>query len=127
MCFFYINEGPVDSRVHTKDVGFLAYPSGHYTTTQNAIIRFDKMDTNEGRGYNPSSGKFAAPVEGMYHFYWSLLTFQSAVAELHLMLNGSQRLRSLLRTKYWDTATASIYLKLKKGDEVYLKADRYIL
>ena len=87
-------------------------------------MRFDKVDRNDGYGYSVKTGIFSAPVAGMYHFFWNILTASAAHCTVDLMLNGHQRIRSHAGNRAYVTPSGSIYLRLKKGDQVYLQMDR---
>ena len=108
----------------TKDVGFLVYPSGFITTVKNSKVKFDKVDRNDGQGYSEKTGIFSAPVAGMYHFFWNLLSYGGRTNRIHLMLNGETKVISVvIAKKMWVTPSGSVYLRLKKDDQVYLQAD----
>ncbi|XP_062621363.1 uncharacterized protein LOC134282953, partial [Saccostrea cucullata] len=40
----------------------------------NTILKFENVLTNEGKGYSPTTGKFTAPVDGVYSFSWTYST-----------------------------------------------------
>ena len=109
------------------DVGFFAYRLGTFPTRSNKIIHFQRVARNDGQGYNSYTGTFTAPVAGMYEFYWNILVYGSKAFEARLMQNGKEKsLHFYKATSGWDSSNSggSIYLRLKKGDMVYLKADR---
>ena len=108
----------------TKDVGFLAYPYSAITTASNTKLRFDRIDRNDGQGYNVKTGIFSAPVAGMYHFFFNLLAETSGGSTVDLMLNGKSKMRSHATNRLHGTPSGSVYLRLKIGDQVYLQADR---
>ena len=116
--------GPVINLPHTKDVGFMVYPSAHITTTANAKLQFDRVDRNDGQGYSVKTGIFSAPVAGMYHLFWNFLSTSSGShCSFDLKLNGNGKIYSHLTSgRNHDTASGSIYLRLKRGDQVYIQA-----
>ena len=114
--------GPVVNLPHAKDIGFLAYPSAHYMTTANTKVRFDKVDRNDGQGYNVKTGIFTSPVAGMYHFFWNLLSADTREYTVDLVLNGNQKIRNHAASRQHVTPSGSVYLRLKVGDQVYLQA-----
>ena len=109
---------------HTKDVGFLVFPLAHYTTTANAKLQFDKVDRNDGQGFNIKTGIFTSPVAGMYHFFWNFLSLSGSHCTITLLQDGKLKLRSrLTANRLYETPSGSIYLRLKKGEHVYLQAN----
>jgi C1q-related factor len=36
--------------------------------TENSDVKFDRLVTNAGGGFNTTSGRFTAPVDGVYQF-----------------------------------------------------------
>ena len=112
--------------IYSSDVGFMVYPSSHITTTWGAKLRFNRVDRNDGQGYNVSTGMFTAPVAGMYHFYWSLLFHRGGYVTINFELNGAEKIRSYRDTDdgTHSSTSGSIYLRLKVGDQVYLEASR---
>ena len=108
------------------DVGFFAYTSGTFITTASQIIPFETVARNDGQGYNSTTSTFTAPVAGVYYFYWNILVYSSSGFGARLMQNGSEKIRHFYKTSGWDSSNSggSIYLRLKKGEKVYLKADK---
>jgi len=54
----------------------------------NQIIRFGKVQHNQGNSYNPQIGKFTAPVSGMYQFTFHLCVDKTQDAIYGLVHNG---------------------------------------
>ena len=102
----------------------MAYPSSDITTSSGAKLQFNRVDRNDGQGYNVSTGVFTAPVAGMYHFYWSLLFYNGGDVTIMFKLNGTQKVYSHRDTRdgTHSSTSGSIYLRLKVGDQVYLEA-----
>ncbi|CAC5391655.1 unnamed protein product [Mytilus coruscus] len=69
---------------HKKNpVAFYAGLTKYTTLSGSQTIVFDKIYTNLGQAYDSSSGKFRAPVNGLYYFACSLL---SAYGPFHFIL-----------------------------------------
>ena len=111
--------------IYYSDVGFMAYPSDAITTIAYAKIKFNRVDRNDGQGYDVNNGTFTAPVDGMYNFYWSLLFYSGGSATIRFNLNGTPKIRSQRNVMDGrsSSTSGSIYLRLKVGDQVYLEAD----
>ena len=54
----------------------------------NGRVVFGMVDLNEGKGYDPSTGIFTAPAEGMYVFDWTTLTLPGKYAITSIVVNG---------------------------------------
>ena len=89
----------------------------------NGRVVFGTVDLNKGKGYNPSTGIFTAPTEGIYVFDWTTKTQKGNYANTSLVVNG--------KFKSWnhcDDSASKTYLacskmtvvKLKQGDKVWI-------
>ncbi|XP_062574348.1 uncharacterized protein LOC134236203 [Saccostrea cucullata] len=54
------------------EIGFTAARHSGHTVHQHGIIVFDTIITNIGSAYNPTTGLFKAPVEGLYVFFFDI-------------------------------------------------------
>lgn len=51
-----------------KVIAFHAMMSANFTNVpKDTIIKFPDVDVNDGNGYDPTTGKFTAPVDGWTH------------------------------------------------------------
>ena len=103
----------LSSDVHSK-------PAGH-------VIFFDKITTNHGGAYDGSSGKFKAPVNGVYVFSLTIRLWGGSSHTYHgtfqLMVNGA-----VIFNVYPDThnkadfgvSSGTAVLTLEKGDTVHV-------
>lgn len=68
---------------HRKTIAFNSVLSKTLTNVpKNHIIKFERVLVNEGNGYDPSTGKFTAPVDGVYFFSWTYHTNRGSVTYL---------------------------------------------
>ena len=88
-------------------------------------IKFDRVITNIGNGFNPDTSHFVAPVNGLYVFFSSLMGKNKPFTAF-LLHNGAYMSR-LFGAKigcncyHYPVATNQIILQMKKGDEVWLE------
>ena len=82
---------------------------------------YDKVNLNDGNGYNKATGKFTAPSSGLYVFHVSTGAMDRSHAVIELVLN-----RNVRNIAWADSAdhsdrtfvTTVTPLRLKKGDVV---------
>lgn len=82
------------------------------------------MKTNIGYGYNSRTGKFVAPKDGVYEFNASFITAGDNWLELHLIKDGEFIARGHAINAHASTGTINVIIRLRKGDEVYLRHPR---
>lgn len=61
-----------------QKIGFTAVRHSNSAVHGNEIIVFGTSITNVGSAYNPTSGIFTAPVNGMYVFFYDLECMKNA-------------------------------------------------
>ena len=91
---------------------------------ENAAIRFNKIVTNIGNGYNPLDGHFTAPYAGVYAFFASLRTLNVHGYTLLGIYKGPKLLASVTaegRGDPWDRSSTFVVTHLDKGDQVYVR------
>ena len=89
----------------------------------NGRVVFATVDLNEGKGYDPSTGIFTAPTEGMYVFDWTILTQNGKYAFTSLVVNGKIKSWNYCNdsvSKTYETCSKRNVVKLKQGDRVWI-------
>lgn len=109
-------------------VAFYAYmskdeptPSAHFT------LKFDRVRTNVGNGYNKFSGTFVAPSSGTYVFTYTVYAGTHGVVWLRIFVNDDVYGGSISDTQEngdWDSDTTTIVANLKQGDSVNVRTTR---
>lgn len=109
----YITDGYTDVAFYAK-VGDDHGELGHTET-----IVFDIVRTNNGGHYDPSTGKFTAPVSGTYQFTATILSGYDEAIETMLVVNDSEIAR-IFSGGYLSQGSGSnsIIVNLNKGDTV---------
>lgn len=107
-----------------SQVVFNAEMGSSKTYQKGSIWIYDKVVTNVGNAYNPSTGKFTAPTSGIYQFNWYTLSNPQVKSHAGLFVNGEIKARQASNnnggTNQYITAGSSMALPLNKGDEVYI-------
>nr|CBX41681.1 putative C1q domain containing protein MgC1q32 [Mytilus galloprovincialis] len=101
-------------------IAFTTSLSATKSIGSGAVVQFDKVWTNEGKGYDPNSGTFTAPRQGFYQISATTMSPQGKYFHSHLMKNNEKTV-GLYTGEGYHTGSANIVLKLKKGDRVYIK------
>ena len=106
-----------------SDVGFFAYPSSNFRTKAKGTIIFDSVDRNEGGGYDVTTGIFTVAVGGLYHIYWNILSEGGTASTVFLKVDGNEKAKGYIAaSQRYHTPSVSVYLRLNKGNKVFLQA-----
>ena len=119
-----------------KNPVFMAYRISNYnlTTTESELV-YDSEKIDVGGNYNPSNGRFTAPVDGLYEFgYASIAKNTQTVYRYLLKVNGNDPyspLRMELRidqnnqTAYGTNGEFVVYVNMTAGQHasIYAKSD----
>ncbi|KAK3568706.1 hypothetical protein QTP86_013885 [Hemibagrus guttatus] len=105
----------------TSLFGHGGHTVGGYSTGE--ILKFQKVFTNIGQAYSPTTGKFTAPVKGVYYFGFSAFANGQSRMGVHLRKNGEQVVATYdYNSNHKDVNGANrAVLMLEKGDEVYIE------
>ncbi|XP_052086908.1 complement C1q tumor necrosis factor-related protein 2-like isoform X3 [Mytilus californianus] len=86
----------------------------------NGPIPFDKVIANVGNSYNQSTGKFTAPVSGLYSISVSIMGLHGNSIHVNIRKNGQELAR------LWthgggrgEVASHTLNLQLKHGDQMW--------
>ncbi|KAJ7335068.1 hypothetical protein JRQ81_013009 [Phrynocephalus forsythii] len=104
-------------------VAFMASMATHFSN-QNSGIIFSSVETNVGNFFDVMTGRFGAPVNGVYFFTFNMMKHEDVEeVYVYLMHNGNTvfSLYSYESKGKADSASNSAVLKLAKGDEVWLR------
>lgn len=107
-----------------KIPAFSAVLTHKQSVSANDIIKFDKVFTNIGKGYNPSTGIFTAPVAGVYQFSSVVMSDKGQHLVASLFHNATRVSSVHIKTHNNQTGALGMVLNLKKGDEIAVKPAR---
>ena len=111
-----------DFKKARKSVAFFAYLSKNWNKLgRGTILVYDKVNLNDGNGYNKADGKFTAPSSGLYVFHVSTGVVDKTHVSVEVVLN--RNVRNIAWADSYDHqdrtfATTVTPLRLKKGDVV---------
>ncbi|CAC5402910.1 C1QL [Mytilus coruscus] len=101
-------------------IAFTASLSTNKNIGSHEVVKFDKVWTNEGKGYDANSGIFTAPSKGFYQITATIMSANGKNFHSSLLKNNEKTVGVYPGRGHY-TGSANIVLKLKKGDRVYIK------
>ncbi|KAL3868590.1 hypothetical protein ACJMK2_041391 [Sinanodonta woodiana] len=106
-------------------VGFVVKLSVNTNIQNGEVLKLDKVDMNEGNGYNPALGVFRAPVKGMYMFSITAMTRGEGKYVHILLMNGDKELTRLFSGDIGSgrmVGAVSVPAILNENDNIFIKA-----
>lgn len=107
----------------TLPVAFSAALTTTSTINAQQNVIFDKVITNVGNGYNKSSGKFTAPMKGLYFVSVTLFNFYHVSPTMELVQNDQNVVDLYLDGSGHQNSGMSqtLVLQLNKGDTISVR------
>lgn len=104
------------------------HKSSQRLNNSNQIVVFKNVLVNHGSGYNTNTGIFTTPHAGTYAFFVSVQVPPNERLSTYLTLNGKLASVSLVgRIQDYNTGSNMAILRLKKGDQVWVKTHPNVL
>jgi hypothetical protein len=123
MLFYFYLIGRTPSPVY-----FSAYrkvSQTHFPSPQVDVV-FDGVRSNFHNCYNPSNGRFTAPVKGLYVFSWEMLVPKGEVFDTELLVNGARyqlnNCNNYQQTASYSSCTGVVPASLEAGDIVHIRS-----
>lgn len=103
-------------------IGFTAGMTTLSSTWRGSTLVFPHVVTNNGNGYNSSTGKFTAPTDGTYVFFVTVTPHGLRALYLDIVQNGVSKVRSMSHgsTAYQMGSNMAV-LQLDKGNSVWVR------
>uniref|UniRef100_A0A8W8LVP7 C1q domain-containing protein n=1 Tax=Magallana gigas TaxID=29159 RepID=A0A8W8LVP7_MAGGI len=89
----------------------------------NTIIKFEKVHLNKGNGYDPATGVFIAPEDGVYSFAWSFVTGKGDTMYLAAVVDNQVQANTCIdkqQSSFINTSGHFIQ-ELKRGNKVWIR------
>lgn len=99
-------------------VAFSAYTTKRQDITSITNIKFEKVWTNIGNGYDPITGIFTAPRQGAYHISAVVMSVSGRQLYLKIKHNNKYTAGSLVTGGGYKIGTFDVVFNLQKGDTV---------
>jgi hypothetical protein len=97
----------------------LANNSGPFSHDTDLV--FTHVITNFGNNYDPETGYYTAPFNGIYQFIVTISATGRQKAGVNIMKNDQSILTVWSESEPWSTTSQTVILKLNKDDLVYLR------
>ncbi|CAC5406970.1 C1QL [Mytilus coruscus] len=102
---------------------FSASRTSSKTLGLNEVLTFDKVWLNIGNGYEPSTGVFTVPKDGIYFISNTVMSTKGKFLHCHLWKNNESNVGSF-GTDY-SSGTLNTVMALRIRDKIYIKHDVY--
>ncbi|XP_052678082.1 complement C1q-like protein 4 [Crassostrea angulata] len=102
-------------------VAFTALLSKDTNIASLGIVKYDKVLTNVGRAYRPSTGIFTAPYKGIYTISCSLMSHPSNSVHLDIMKNGKMQTVLFAASGTYPQTGITLHLLLNKEDKIWIQ------
>ena len=102
--------------------GFTVGVTSSSSSWTGDILVFPHVITNNGNGYDPSTGVFTVSKKGTYVFSVNVNAYGSNSIYLDIVHNGMSKVRTMsYDSTSYQTGTNMVVLVLNKGDSVWVK------
>jgi hypothetical protein len=93
----------------------------------NTILKYQDVLLNKGNGYDPNTGIFTAPTDGVYSFEWTFITSKGSTVYMEAVVNGVRKSITCVYTEASRHTSASGHLlyELKAGHKVWLRTAHF--
>ena len=88
------------------------------------MVIWESIITNVGGGYQPTTGEFTCPQDGLYYFAVSVTSHatEGKRAHLHIMHNGNAVVTTLAYANpAFDSSTVSAVMECTNGQKVWVQ------
>jgi len=106
----------------TATVVFQATRNGSEFFSAGDIVIYPEVTYNEGFGYDSATGKFTAPVSGLYAFAQQACLSTNDFEYTHFVYNNQSLLASFnsAPSHYGACTSAQIFLTMASGDQLWV-------
>lgn len=101
-------------------IAFSAVLSTNTHLGNDDAIKYDKVLTNLGNGYDKWSGHFVVPRKGVYVFSCSVMCPNPNHITVGIIKNGKTVL-PVAAQRGWESSSRIVILSMEKGDRVWVR------
>ena len=112
--------------INIQPLCFSVYKYDNSNQVSSGVYIFNTVVHNNGSHYNSSNGRFTAPVDGYYFFYFVLQGYGGGTGGRHvrIQVNGTDYWNQGTNTPFYDEM-AGAHGNFGMGQGVYMSADDY--
>lgn len=101
------------------------FSAGTLIAPTSGAYKFDQVIFNDGKAYDPISGIFTVPYQGVYLFAFQIFTHAAERPLIDIKVNGNIVTRmsnATAQANPEESAVTSVLVKLLQGDRVWVEA-----
>ena len=102
-------------------IAFHAYHTSSAGYNTKVTVKFRGVTLNEGDHYDPNTGVFTCPADGIYVFTVSLYSNSRYYSTVDLVHEGEAQARAYGSAGDADQGTVTAVLRCNHGDEVWVQ------
>ncbi|XP_062590229.1 complement C1q-like protein 3 [Saccostrea cucullata] len=89
----------------------------------NTTIKFEDVLLNKGKAYDPKTGIFTSPVDGIYFFEWTFMSKRRATLSLQAVVDGLGKASTCVNDQgsYHVSTSGHLLFELKKGSKAWIR------
>ena len=92
------------------------------TSMPEQVYIFTDVLLNSGSGYDKTTGKFTAPIDGTYLFTCQLCPYSSKHIHYGVMVDGTEIVRGYFKTGYSVCTSFDAITELKASENVWIQS-----
>jgi hypothetical protein len=104
-----------------RDVAFTAILTDDLTVQGSVVVKYDRVLTNWGGAYHPSTGMFTAPYNGLYSISCTLMANLDNAVHVAITKNGGKLSIMYSHSTTFPQGSQTLQLKLRKGDKITIQ------
>lgn len=101
---------------------FNAYGISDEDVSKNETIVFETVLMNEGDSYDPATGKFVTPLNGLYTFTVFLCTNPDKYLNFAITADNKDLLVGTHYDQSMSCGSGSVFAQLRSGQEVWVRS-----
>ncbi|XP_052761732.1 complement C1q tumor necrosis factor-related protein 3-like [Mya arenaria] len=112
----------IKDQIATPLVYFHARSPQTTSLSTSEVIVYKTVEANQGNGYSATTGKFSAPVRGLYFFFMHTCSPVSIYVYLQIVKEGSALMASVNYDKDSGACSSSqVFVQLDAGETVWVQ------